>query len=91
MIKSKSRFYARPFFLTKEKVRVGVPHYCFGTVANSAVRSHEPKFILYIEKHMYVRIHIPRQLPLGESRPNNEVRKMCISKINIHIAILLRM
>ena len=27
---------------------------------------------------MYVRIHIPRPLPLGESRPNNKVRKKCV-------------
>ena len=55
-----------------------VPDYSFGTVENSDVRSYEPKFNLYIEKHMYVRIHIPRPLPLGESRPNNKVRKKCV-------------
>ena len=54
---------------------MGVPDYSFGRVANSAVRSYEPKFMLYIEKHMYVGIHIPRPLQLGESRPNNKVRK----------------
>ena len=63
------------FFLTKEKLVVGVPHSNFCTVANGAVRTYEPKFILYIDKYMYVRIHIPRPLPLGESRPNNKVRK----------------
>ena len=57
---------------------MGVPHYSLGTVPSGAVRTYEPKFMLYIEKHMYVRIHIPRPLPLGESRPNNKVRKKCV-------------
>ena len=71
---------------------MGVPHSKFRTVANGAVRSYEPKFILYIDKYTYVRIHIPRPLPLRESSPNNKVRKKVgISKINIHTDILLRM
>ena len=75
MIKSKSRFYARPFFSTKEKLRVGMPHSNFCTVPSGAVSTYESKFILYIEKYTYVRIHISRPLPLGESSPNNKVRK----------------
>ena len=71
---------------------MGVPDYSLGTVANSAVRSYEPKFILYIDKYTYVRIHIPRPFPLRESSPNNKVRKKVgISKINILTEILLRM
>ena len=57
---------------------MGLPDYTFGMVANSAVRSYELKFMLYIEKHMYVCIHIPWPLPLGESSPNNKVRKTCV-------------
>ena len=33
-------------FLTKEKIVVGVTHSNFRTVANVAVRTYEPKFIL---------------------------------------------
>ena len=65
MIKSKSRFYARPFFLRKEKIRVGMPHSNFRTVPSGAVSTYKSKFIL--EKYTYVRIHIPRQLPLGRA------------------------
>ena len=80
------------FFLTKEKLVVGVPHFNFRTVANGAVRTYEPKFILYIDNYTYVRIHIPRPLPLRESSPNIKVRrKVGISKTNIHTDILLRM
>ena len=82
----------RVIFLTKEKLVVGVPHSNFRTVANCAVRTYEPKFILYIDKYTYLRIHIPRPLPLRESSPNIKVRKKVgISKINIHTDILLRM
>ena len=52
-----------------------MPHSNFCTVANGAVDAHKPKFILYIDKYTYVRIHIPRPLPLRESSPNNKVRK----------------
>ena len=62
MKKYNSRFYrcvptyvyniSRPFFKTKDKLRVGVPHYSFGTVANSAVRSYAPKFIYTLKKYV---------------------------------------
>ena len=69
-----------------------MPHSNFGTVPSGAVDTYESKFILYIDKYTYVRIHIPRPLPLGESSPNNKVRKKVgISKTNIHRDILLRM
>ena len=73
-------------------MRMGLPHSIFRTVANGAVRTYEPKFILYSEKYTYVRIQIPWPLQLGESSPNNKVRKKVgISKTNIHTDILLRM
>ena len=69
-----------------------MPHSNFGTVPSGAVDTYESKFILYIDKYTSVRIHIPRPLPLGESSPNNKVRKKVgISKTNIHTDILLRM
>ena len=84
--------YARPFFLTKEKLRAGMPHSNFCTVPSGAVGTYKSKFILNIDKYTYVRIQIPRPLPLGESRPDNKVRKKVgISKTNIHTDILLRM
>ena len=71
---------------------MGVPHSNFRTVANGDLRTYEPKFILYIDKYTYVRIHIPRPLSLRENSPNNKVRKKVgISKINIHTDILLPM
>ena len=71
---------------------MGMPHSNFRTVPSGAVGTYESKFILYIDKYTYVRIHIPRPLPLGESSPNNKVRKKVgISKTNIHTDILLRM
>ena len=82
MIKSKSRFYARPFFLTKEELRVGMPHSNFRTVPSGAVSTYESKFILYIEKYTYVCIHIPRPLPLGrEAQIIRYVKKWVFLKL----------
>ena len=73
------------FFLTKEKLRVGMPHSNFRTVPSGAVRTYKSKIILNIDKYTYARIHIPQPLPSGESRPDNKVRKKVgISKINIY-------
>ena len=69
---------------------MGLQHSNFRTVGNGSVRTHKPKIILYVEKYTYVRIHMPRPLLLGESRPNIKVRKKVdISKTNIHTDILL--
>ena len=46
------------FFLIKEKLVVGVLHSNFRTVANGAVSSYEPKFILFIDEYTYIGIHL---------------------------------